>query len=72
VTFGNGLILELEGEVDCPFPKRAVIIMKYFSGLKTFSSPYEPFIVGNSLRYVLAEAPYMTVRGIIQPENQEG
>lgn len=30
---------ELEGEVDWPFPKRAVIIMKYFEGLRALSEP---------------------------------
>jgi hypothetical protein len=30
---------EFEGEVDWPFPKRAVIIMKYLEGFKTWSSP---------------------------------
>lgn len=39
---------------------------------QNFIFTYEPFIVGNSLRYVLAEGQYMTARGIIQPENQEG
>jgi hypothetical protein len=27
------LMVEFEGEVDWPFPKRAVIIMKYLEGL---------------------------------------
>lgn len=30
---------ELEGEVDWPLPKSAVIMMKYFLGLSAFSSP---------------------------------
>ena len=30
---------ELEGEVDWPLPKRAVMIMKYFLGLRALSSP---------------------------------
>ena len=30
---------ELEGEVDWPLPKRAVIIMKYFLGVRALSSP---------------------------------
>jgi hypothetical protein len=29
----------LDGEVDCPLPKRAVIIMKYLSGLSVLSAP---------------------------------
>jgi hypothetical protein len=43
-----------------------------FLRAQNFILTYEPFIVGNSLRYVLAEGQYMTARGIIQPENQEG
>lgn len=30
---------ELDGEVDSPLPKRAVMIMKYFWGFNTWSSP---------------------------------
>lgn len=32
-------MFEFEGEVDWPLPKRAVIIMKYFLGFRTWSSP---------------------------------
>ena len=39
VTLGNGLMFELEGDVDCPFPNNAVMMMKYFVGFKTLSSP---------------------------------
>lgn len=30
---------ELEGEVDWPLPKRAVMIVKYFEGLRALSEP---------------------------------
>jgi hypothetical protein len=30
---------EFEGDVDWPFPKRAVTIMKYLEEFKTWSSP---------------------------------
>ena len=30
---------EFEGEVDSPFPNNAVTMMKYFFGLRTWSSP---------------------------------
>lgn len=43
-----------------------------FLRTQNFIFTYEPFIVCNSLRHVLAEGPYMTARGIVQPENQEG
>jgi hypothetical protein len=33
------MMSELEGEVDWPLPKRAVMIMKYFLGLRALSSP---------------------------------
>jgi hypothetical protein len=32
-------MVEFEGEVDWPLPKRAVITMKYLEGFKTWSSP---------------------------------
>ena len=30
---------ELEGEVDCPLPNSAVMMMKYFFGFRVLSSP---------------------------------
>lgn len=39
MTRGNGLISELDGEVDWPLPKSAVMMMKYFLGSRTRSSP---------------------------------
>jgi hypothetical protein len=39
-------MLELEGEVNCPFPNRAVMIIKYFLGVQSFVLAYEPVIFG--------------------------
>lgn len=39
VTFGKGLIFEFDGEVDWPLPKRAVMMIKYFFGLRVWFSP---------------------------------
>jgi hypothetical protein len=36
---GKGEMEELDGEMDWPLPKRAVMMMKYFFGLRVLSSP---------------------------------
>jgi hypothetical protein len=70
VTLGNGLILELEGEVDCPFPNKAVMIMKYFFGLKVLSSPMSHSL--SAIALDIHQRGSLKVTGDIQPEYQEG
>lgn len=39
MTNGKGEIDEFEGDMDCPFPKRAVMMMKYLLGFNVLSLP---------------------------------
>jgi hypothetical protein len=54
----ESLISEFEGEVDWPLPKRAVMIMKYFFGFKTWYSPTSHSLSAidseNQLGYMIA------------------
>jgi hypothetical protein len=57
VILGNGLMLELEGDVDCPFPNRAVMIIKYFLGVQSLVLSYEPFILGYGFETFVSQDP---------------
>jgi hypothetical protein len=50
-------MLELEGDVDCPFPNRAVMIIKYFLGVQNLVLSYEPFIVGYGFETSVSQDP---------------
>ena len=63
-------MFEFEGEVDCPFPKRAVIMMKYFLGFKTWSSPISHSLSAMARRRQLGTQ--LKSKVCSQPENQEG
>ena len=70
MTLGNGLMLEFDGEVDWPFPKRAVIMMKYLLGFKALFSPISHSLSAIATRCQLGI--YLESRTCLQPEYQEG
>lgn len=43
-----------DGELDSPFPKRAVMIMKYFFGLRVLSSPMSQILSDISVGFLIS------------------